>query len=149
MVQAFDGHELVASHCRLTRPGETSSVVDHLSPQARAHLRQTPAWCEEQAEAIGPACRELVGHLFADRIVDHLRAARSLIGLRAKFGRQRLEAACRRALAFATPQYRAVKTILHRGLDQQPVEGEAVRVLAPVYTGAAHYNRDPGELLAN
>lgn len=70
-----------------------STVVDHPPPEARAHLRQTPAWCQEQAEVIGPACRELVEHLFADRIVDRLRAARSLIWLRAKFGRQRLEAA--------------------------------------------------------
>ena len=50
MVQAFDGHELVASHCRKARPGEESTLEDHLTPEALAHLRQTPAWCGQQAE---------------------------------------------------------------------------------------------------
>ena len=150
MVQAFDGHELVASHCRKARPGEESTLEDHLTPEALAHLRQTPAWCGQQAETVGPSCQQLVEHLLADRVVVRLRAVRSLIRLRESYGQSRLEAACRRALAFETPQYRAVKTILHRGLDQAPLEDQRVaEALAHVYTGGGRYSRDLRGLLAN
>ena len=37
------------------------------------------------------------------------------------FGRQRLEAACMRALTHAAPAYRTVKTILSGGFDRLPL----------------------------
>ena len=42
-----------------------------------------------------------------------------VIRLKERYGTSRLEAACRRALAFNDPCYRTVKTILENGLDQQ------------------------------
>jgi hypothetical protein len=147
MVQAFVGHELVASHCRCARPGETSTVQDHLPPESQAYLRQTPAWCRDQADEIGAACRAVIDHLFADRVVEHLRAAQSLIRLCESYGRERLESACRRALAFDDPKYRTVKTILNRGLDQVALQEEAFDRLADVYTGGGRFNRDMRGLL--
>ncbi|NTU62679.1 MAG: hypothetical protein HGB05_04585, partial [Chloroflexi bacterium] len=43
------------------------------------------------------------------------------------YGPVRLEAACHRALAFANPRYRTVKTILAKGLDQLPRSRRAVQ----------------------
>lgn len=149
MVQAFKDHELVATHCRLTRPGERSTVEAHLPPEAQAYLRQTPAWCEEQAEEIGPACQALVEHLLADPVLERLRAVQGLIRLRKSYGASRLEAACRRALAFNTRQYRAVKTILNKGLDQVPLEQQEGETLADVYTGGGRFSRELSDLLVN
>jgi len=59
-VQIFHGQTLVAVHSRLRRPGGKSTVNEHLPPEARAYLMQTPQWCLEHAERIGPMCRELV-----------------------------------------------------------------------------------------
>jgi hypothetical protein len=44
------------------------------------------------------------------------------LGLRKKYGARRLEAACRRALAFENIRYRTVKNILEKGLDQGPLD---------------------------
>lgn len=88
---------------------------EHLPPEARAYLMQTPQWCLEHAERIGPMCRELVDQLFASRVLDNLRAAQGVLGLKKKYGPKRLEAACRRAVEHGTASYRAVKSIQERG----------------------------------
>lgn len=111
MVQVFDGHELLASHVRALRPGTTVTVPEHLPPEAQAFLRQTPAWCRERAGEIGPACQAVIDQLLADRFVERLRAAQSVIRLCESYGRERLESACRRAVSFGDPRYRTVKTI--------------------------------------
>lgn len=149
MVQVFHHHELVASHPRCQRPGQTSTVEDHLPPEAQAFLRMTRPWCCEQAKEIGPACRALIDQLLADRVVERLRAAQGVIGLCKTYGRERLESACRRALAFDDPRYRTVKTILCKGLDQVALQEEAFDRLADVYTGSGRFSRDTSKLLMN
>jgi hypothetical protein len=149
MVQAFDGHELLASHVRALRPGTTVTVPEHLPPEAQAFLRQTPAWCRERAGEVGPACEAVIDQLFADRVVDRLRAAQGVIRLCESYGRERLESACRRALSFDDPKYRTVKTILSKGLDQVALQEEAFDRLADVYTGAGRFSRDLRELLVH
>ncbi len=111
MVQVFHRHELLASHPRCLRPGESATVVDHFPPEAQAFLRMTRPWCRDQADEIGPACRAVIDQLLADRLVDRLRAAQGVVGLCKTYGRARVESACRRALAFDDPRYRTMKTI--------------------------------------
>ena len=50
--------------------------------------------------------------------MENRRAVQGVLGLAKTYGDTRLEAACARALSFATPRYRSVKTILVKGLDQ-------------------------------
>jgi len=101
-----------------------------------------PQWCLKQARGIGPSCTRLIEILFADRVLDNLRAAQGIIRLGDKYGAERLEAASRRALFYDNPRYGTVKSILKKGLDQlndQPVMFES---LADVYTGQARFGRD-------
>lgn len=107
---------------------------------------RNPQWCLAQAKGIGPACLALVEILFANRVLDHLRAAQGVIRLSDQYGRRRLESACARALTFGAPRYRTVKQILSQGLDQQPDLIEAVELEAP-YLGGGRFSRDPGDLL--
>lgn len=147
MVQIFHGHELVASHTRCRLPGEQRTVVDHLAPEARAFLLQTPSWCRAQAERIGPSCCLLVDLLIAEQVVERLPAAKGLLQLEKEYGKTRLESACRRALAFDDPRYRTVKTILGRGLDQVGLIEEAFDGLCETYTGSGRFSRDTRNLL--
>jgi transposase len=148
-VRLYADHELVATHPRLLRAGQRSTVTDHMPPEALAHLLRDPQWCRRQAEAIGPACLALVERLFADRVLENLRAAQGLIRLAKPYGPQRLEAACRRALEFDNPRYRSVKTILERGLDQQPDPQQAFDQLGEAYTGGGRFCRDTRTLLTH
>ena len=66
--------------------------------------------------------------------------------MRERFGANRLEAACARALNFGTPSYRTVKQILKEGFDQQPELVELTELEAP-YLGAGRFSRDRADLL--
>lgn len=146
-VRLYADHTLVATHPRLFRAGQRATVRDHMPPEAVAHLMQDPQWCRRRAEAIGPACQALIEHLFADRVLENLRGAQGLIRLAKTHGQERLEAACRRALDFGNPRYRTVKTILDRGLDQQPDTQRAFDQLGEAYTGGGRFSRDTRTLL--
>jgi len=57
--------------------------------------------------------------LLDDPVVDRLHTTGRLLKLRQKFGDQRLEAACQRALFFGDPAYKTVKRILCERLEAQ------------------------------
>ncbi len=148
-VQIYRDHELVASHPRLGQPGERSTIEDHMPPEAVAFKRQNPDWCRAEAQAVGPCCQQLIARLFAHRVLDNLRAAQGLLRLGKRYGTARLEAACQRALAFDTPQYRSVKVILEKGLDEIRTPELAFDELAEPYTGAGRFCRDTRTLLTH
>lgn len=148
-VALFREHELVATHPRLDRPGSRSTLDEHLPPEALAYKQRDPQWCLRQGEAIGPACHALIERLFAHRVLDNLRAAQSVIALARRFGTQRLEAACRRALAFEDPKYRTVKIILDNGIDLAATDEPAFDRLAETYTGRGRFCRDTTKLLTH
>ncbi len=146
-IKLFLDLALVAIHPRLAHPGDRSTIDGHMPPEALAYKMQDPQWCLKQAEAIGPSCSRLIKVLFEDKVLDNLRAAQGVIHLGKKYGISRLEAACKRAMAFENPRYRTVKTILEKELDQLPPEGEAVDFLSDVYTGKGRFLRDSHHLL--
>lgn len=148
-VHLYDGHALVAAHPRLTRPGQRSTVQDHLPPEAVAFLRRDPEWCRQESQSVGAACAELVARLLDHPVVERLRAAQGVLRLGERFGALRLEAACRRALDFDDARYRTVKTILERGLDGQPSPESTFDHLADAYTGAGRFCRDTRSLLVH
>ena len=113
-----------------------------MPPEAIAYLMQDPQWCLKQAEQIGENCHQLIRRLFRNTVLDNLRAAQGVIGLGKKYGPVRLESACARALHFDNIKYRAVKSILHQGLDQTPFYDQPnVIPLAAAYTGNARFLR--------
>ncbi len=148
-VSVFRDHQLVATHTRLHRPGQRSTLDDHMPPEALAYKLQDPQWCLKQADAVGPYTKLLIERLFAHRVLDNLNAAQGVIRLGKRFGHTRLEAACRRALAFDNPRYRAVKQILDKGLDQSTDQHSLFDELADSYTGSGRFCRDPGKLLTH
>lgn len=148
-VRIYHDSEMVAAHARLVKPGSRATVDAHMPPEAIAYKMRDPQWCLKQAEAVGEACKALVEALFAHRVLDNLRAAQGVVRLAKTYGPTRLEAACARALAFDSPLYRTVKTILEKGLDQHPVKEDLFDTLASAYTGRGRFSRDTQKLLTH
>ena len=148
-VRVFRDQEMVAIHSRLFRPGSRSTVPQHMPPEAQAYTMKDPQWCLRQAEQIGPACHSLIEQLFADRVLDNLRAAQGVVGFKKRYGAARVEAAAIRALAYASPLYRTVKTILENGLDQQSLDESGFDQLGQAYTGRGRFSRDTKKLLTH
>jgi hypothetical protein len=146
-VKIFHDLRMVAIHPRLHKPGDRSTIDEHLPPQALAYKMQDPQWCLKQAKMIGPSCKMIIETLFDDHVLDNLRAAQGIVSLVKKYGSSRLESACQRALFFGNPRYKAVKIILQKGLDQEPCQETAFDNLGEAYTGKGRFSRNIQTLL--
>lgn len=145
IVCVFQDHLLVATHPRAQSAGQRSTLDDHLPPEALAWSLAGPQHCLAVAERIGPHCRIVIERLFADRVLDKLRAAQGVIRLAKTHGDARLETACERALSFDDPRYRTIKTILARGLDQQGVSVDTTST--DLYRRGGRFYRDNTDLI--
>jgi transposase len=113
-------YELVATHERAQKPGERHTHPNHLPAEKLPGLLLDRENCHEEAASIGPVTLQVVDGLLADLIVDRLTSAGRMVRLRKRFGDERLEAACQRALLFGDPTYKTVKGILSKGADLEP-----------------------------
>jgi hypothetical protein len=112
-------YQLVATHPRAQRPGQRLTHHDHLPPHKVPGLTLSRDGCRQRASKIGPATCQVVDGLLDHRPEDRLRTAGRLLRLNERFGPQRLEAACARALRFDDPEYMTIKHILEQGLDAE------------------------------
>jgi transposase len=135
-------HKRVATHERAQQPGERYTHPDHLPPEKVPGLTLDRDDCLATALEVGPATHQVVQALLDDTVIDRLPTAGRLVRLRHKFGPQRLEAACERALCFGDPAYHTIKRILTECLESQPLP-----VAVPV-PAAAIFVRSAEELVS-
>jgi hypothetical protein len=112
-------YQLVATHTRAQTPGQRLTNLDHLPTHKVPGLILNREDCRQQAADIGPATQEVVNRLLDHRPEDRLRTAGRLLRLSERFGPQRLEASCARALRFDDAGYATIKRILEEGLDSE------------------------------
>ncbi|WP_146142562.1 MULTISPECIES: hypothetical protein [unclassified Paraburkholderia] len=78
----------------------------------------------------------------------NLRSVQGIVRMRKKFGDQRLDAACERVLASASPKYRTVKAILDKRLDSEPAAAARKRRRRLLtYLNGGRFGRDVRSLL--
>ena len=145
-VRLYHHHELIAVHTRASKPGQRMTIDAHLPPEYIAYKMRDPQWCLKQAKVIGPHCHALITRLSADRVLDRLHAAQGVVRLGERYGATRLEAACGRALYFENIQYRSVRIILEKGLDQSTDPEACFDALSAAYTGQGRFGRNTRDL---
>lgn len=75
-------------------------------------------------------------------------AGQGIVSLQKKYGNERLNAACQRALVFQSVHYKTIKSILVAGAEYKPLpEQEAFDTLAETYTGQGRFCCDPSKLM--
>ena len=86
----------------------------------REYRKWSPPRVVSRAKKIGPHVSELVDRLLSSKIHPEqgYRPCLGIVRLADRYGEQRLEAACRRALAYSAVSYKSVKSILDKGLDR-------------------------------
>ena len=146
-VRLYFNYQLVALHPRLEIPGTRHTLQEHLPPNAVAYQMRDPQWCLKQATEIGRFCLQAIQGLLSDSVVDYLRAAQSILGLRKKYGDERLEAACRRALAFQSVHYKTIKTMLETGVEQEVLYEQQEPELTEPYVKGGRFCRDTTHLI--
>ncbi len=114
----------VASHARSHQTHTSSTIPEHRPKSHQQYLEWTPGRIIEWAgNTAGPFTARLVECLLADRPHPEqgYRSAMGVIRLSRKYGLERLEAACTRAVRLKLYRYQNVKSILATGLDRQPL----------------------------
>jgi transposase len=146
-VECFHSSERVAVHQRSDRKGRHTTVPEHLPERHRAHLEWSPGRFLEWALKIGPYTRDVVRHTL-ERFPHPEMGYRSCLGLLSlekRYGKERLEAACERAIALGSPTRASALSILEKGLDSQPLpesDRAADQLTLPAHEnvrGAAYY----------
>ena len=125
-VEVFHGSRRVASHVRShVRHGHTTDPAPCQTPTGGTP--SGPRSGSPTGPADRPATAALVEAILASRPHPEqgYRAALGIVRLAGRYGGDRAEAACARALALRAWSYRSVESILRAGLDRQPLPGSA------------------------
>lgn len=121
IIEIFYKNIRIISHVRSYKKGKYSTVSEHMPKSHQKYLQWTPERILAWADKFGESVKELVelimtGHRFPEY---GYRACLGIIRLEQKFGKERLNAACKRALNYNSLSYQSVKNILLKDLDKQ------------------------------
>jgi transposase len=130
-VEVFFNNRRVASHRRASAPGRHTTIPEHMPPAHQKYLEWSPQRLVRWAQTIGPHTAQIVQALLDSRKHPQqaYRSCLGLLRLGSRYGEDRLEAACRRALPAGIHSYKGVKNILDAKLDQ--VEPEEPATVVP------------------
>jgi transposase len=121
-VEVYLGPRRIAMHRRSLRLYGYTTIAKHLPPAHQHYLEQksyTAQYFTWQASRIGLHCLAVVEYILSAKIF-HEQAYNSCLGLlrlSGKYGEERLELACRRAMKTRHPNYSIVHNILRNGTD--------------------------------
>jgi transposase len=122
-VECFVKGKRVAVHPRSYRKGQHSTLPEHMPASHRAHAEWNPGRLLNWASTLGPATTSIVRYQLESRPHPEqgYRACLGLMRLARTYGKERMEAACARAVVLGAKRYRSVASILKAGLDRQPL----------------------------
>lgn len=143
-VELFHKSKRVAAHARSYRKGCHTTIEEHRPPAHAMHLQWTPERIISWAGTVGPNCTEAAKLLMAERrIPEHaFRPCMGIIRLGKRYGNDRVDRACSRALKMHIVGYRHIESMLKTGRDQLPDTGEVASRPAVSHDnlrGAAYY----------
>jgi len=141
-VEIFHRGKLVASHLRSHRPHRPSTVADHMPSSHRRYRDWTHERIVREAAAIGDDTAALVEIILRSRPHPEqgFRSCIGILGLGKRFGAERLDAACARALALGTRSYSSVAAILKHRQDSKPAATEPPSLLHENIRGPGYYH---------
>lgn len=115
----------VASHGRSSLPGRHTTVSAHMPESHKRYLEWTPSRIIDWAEKSGSSTGEMVKEIMERRPHPEqgFRSCLGIIRLRRRYGQERLEAACTRALLMKVYSYKSVESILKNNLDGKDLCG--------------------------
>jgi len=120
IIEVFLKGKRVSSHKRDEAKGRHSTLPEHMPEAHRKYAEWNPERFIRWAEKSGSATAQMVKNLLSSRKHPEqgYRSSLGLLRLESRYGKERLEAACHRALSFGLHSYKGVKNILESGLDK-------------------------------
>jgi transposase len=120
-VEIFHRGKLVATHLRSLRPFRPTTVVEHMPSSHRHYRNWTHERIQREAAAIGADTAALVEIVLRSRPhpVQGFRSCIGILGLRKRYGVERLDAACTKALTLGARSYGSVAAILKNAQESK------------------------------
>jgi transposase len=121
-IEAYFQGKRVAAHQRTSGNRQHSTHRDHMPANHRFKADWTPERIRRQAARIGPNTEAYVEVIMRERRHPEqgYRSCLGILRLAKTFGRDRLEAACERAVEINARSYSSLHSILRNGLDRPP-----------------------------
>jgi transposase len=143
-VEIFLRGKRVASHLRSTLPHRPTTVAEHMPSSHRRYRDWTHERIRHDAAKVGPDADTLIDVILRSRPHPEqgFRSAIGILGLVKRYGPDRVDAACARALLLNAHSYKSVAAILKNGTDKAPA---ATQDTAPILfhsniRGRGYYN---------
>lgn len=142
------GHR-IATHARSNVAGKHTTLSEH-RPKKHQDLEWTVARIADKGRGIGPSTATLLERIMQSRKHPELgyRSCLGVLRLGNRYTGERLEAACRRAVAMNTCSYRSIKSMLATGFDRQPLDQletpAAHHEIHVNVRGAGYYGKEVG-----
>ena len=121
-VSAYFKHQIIKTHPRNHDAGKWITDEKDYPKSILHHLENTPQKCLSFSKIIGDATYQVVSKILETGGRVDLRKAQAILRLAEKYGNDRLEAACLRAVAYDNYAYKAISNILKNNLDQQSTQ---------------------------
>ena len=146
-VEIFHRGKRVALHARSHQRGGFTTDPAHRPKSHQQHLDWAPSRLVDwSGKEVGPQCAQAVGRLLESKPHPEqgYRACLGIMRLRHRYGAERLEAACRRAVLLDACSYRSIKSILATATDRQPLpcsEAAGPRIVHENLRGQDYYGQ--------
>jgi transposase len=120
-VEVFHRNKRIAAHIRSYVKRGHTTLPEHMPSSHRRYRDWTLERFKQEASVIGPHTSTLVDVILRERPHPEqgFRSCHGILKLVGSYGRERLEAACERALIIGTRSFRSVKSILNTRLDRK------------------------------
>lgn len=133
VVQVFYRGKQIACHKKEESPGQYSTNPEHPPQKHKKYAEMTPEKVQQEAQKIGNNAICWIEHILSDatsHIFPRIRICVGALGLAKKFGSERLDAACKRAIHFGAYKLKNLESILKNNLEDMSLpEQEEVTVL--------------------
>jgi transposase len=147
-VECFAKGKRVSSHVRSLLRGAHTTQSGHMPRAHREYAQWTPERLVRWAREAGPSVGGLIERVMSTRAHPQqgFRSCLGIMRLSQRYGAERLEAACQRALQVDAVSCHSVRSILQMGLDRQEVPaGEPPTALPQVHEnlrGSSYYGEE-------
>jgi transposase len=121
-IEIFHRGKRVASHRRSLRPHRPTTVPEHMPSAHRRYRDWTHERIRHEAQAVGPDAAVLVDVILRSRPHPEqgFRSCVGILRLVKRYGAERVDAACARALVLGTRSYTSVAAILKNHRERAP-----------------------------
>jgi transposase len=141
-VEIFHRGKLVAAHARSHRTHRPTTVADHMPSSHRRYRDWTHERILREAAAIGDDTAALLEVILRSRPHPEqgFRSCIGILGLGKRYGAERLDAACARALVLGTRSYASVSAILKNAQEKKTGPAGSPGLLHENIRGPGYYH---------